>query len=50
MWLSEFRNSVDAIICEFCIDSMAVEHYSLHREDGWVSVVGKMYVIKKWRR
>ena len=19
-----------------CIDSMIVEHYSLHREDGWV--------------
>lgn len=30
------RSSVDATVFEFCIDSMAVEHYSPHREEGWV--------------
>lgn len=29
------KSSVDATVCEYAIDSMAVEPYSLHREDGW---------------
>jgi len=33
---SEFRSSVNGTVCELCIDSMTVEHYSLPREDGWV--------------
>jgi len=49
-WLSEFRSSVHATVCEFCIDAMAVEHTHFTGKTAGCYVVGKMYVVMKWRR